>query len=130
MKAETLGSEWAVVVAMIFIFIIGFVLGGMTVYILTRTTRRPIAVAPIAVAAPPPAGPAAEEWIVKGKGKGKHAPITRRPTTNTIVITKTGDACHRDGCHHLTVGDRTNTNKSYERCLACYRDDSVRYRDD
>ena len=67
MKAETLGSEWPVVVAMTFIFIIGFVLGGVTVYILTRTTRRPIAVAPIAFAAPPPAGPAAEEWIVKGK---------------------------------------------------------------
>ncbi len=115
---------------MVFIFIVGFILGGMTVHIFSISIRRPIAVLPIAVAPPPPAGPAPEESIVKGKGKGKHPPITRRPTTNTIVITKTGDAYHCDGCHHLTVGDRTQTNRSCESCLACYCDDSVRYRDD
>ncbi len=125
MKAETLGSEWAVVVAMILIFIIGVVLGGMTVNIFTRTTRRPTA-----VAVPPQASPALEAWIVKGKGQMKHAPITRRPNTNTVVITKTGDAYHHDDCTYLTGGDRTYTKKSYEYCSVCYCDDRVRYRDD
>ncbi len=51
---------------MIFIFIVGFILGGMTVYF-TKKTLRTTAF----VAAPPPAEPAVETWDVEGKGKGK-----------------------------------------------------------
>ena len=78
---------------------------------------------PIVVAGPPPAEPAAEARIIKGKGKRKQAPITRRPNTGTIVITKTGESYHREGCTYLAVGDRTNTNKKFDRCSVCYRDD-------
>ena len=75
------------------------------------------------VTGPPPASPAVEARFVKGKGKWKQAPLTRRPNTGTIVITKTGESYHREGCTYLAVGDRTNTNKSFERCSVCYRDD-------
>ena len=64
MKEDAPGSEWAAVVVMILVFIVGFVLGGMAVYITLKTIR-----APIIVAAPPPAEPAVEDWVVKGKGK-------------------------------------------------------------
>ncbi len=73
---------------------------------------------------PPPAEPAVENLDVKGngKGRGKRAPVTRRPISNTVVIAKTGDLYHRDGCSYLTVGDSARTHKSHERCTICYRD--------
>ena len=90
----------------------------MTVYITLKTIR-----APIIVAAPPPAEPAVEDWVVKGKGKGKRAPVTRRPISNTVVITKTGDLYHRDGCSYLTVGDSARISKTYGHCASCYPDE-------
>ena len=77
---------------MIFIFLIGFALGSITTYLITKAVK-----GPIVVAGPPPAEPAVEARVVGGKGQGKQAPLTRRPNTGTIVITKTGDSYHRKG---------------------------------
>ncbi len=63
-KADLLGGEWPVVVVMIFIFLIGFSLGGVTAYLVTKAVQ-----GPIVVAGPPPAEPAVEAPVVQGEGK-------------------------------------------------------------
>ena len=103
---------------MILIFIVGFLLGGMTVYITLTTTRAPMNVA---ISSPGRSAPARR--VDKGTGKGTQAPVARRPIPNTVVITKTGDLHHRDGCSYLTVGDNARTNKTYGRCTSCYPDE-------
>ncbi len=72
-KEDVPGSEWAAAVAMILVLI-------------AETFR-----AAVFLAAPPPAEPAVENWVFKGKGKRKRAPVTRGPISNTVVVTKTGD---------------------------------------
>jgi hypothetical protein len=117
-KSKSLGGEWAVVGAMIFIFVIGFALGCIATYITAYTIK--------SVQSPPPAGPAVEAHIVTGIGRGKQASITRRPVVGTmptqIFITKMGDSFHCEGCSYLGAGDRAGTKKTFARCNSCFRD--------
>ncbi len=117
-KVESLGGERAVVLGMIFVFVVGSALGNITIYITTYIIR--------SMQIPPPAGPTAEARAAKEFGKGAQASITRRPVAGTmptlIFITKTGVSFHCEGCSHLAVGDRADTNKTFARCSVCFRD--------
>ncbi len=79
---------------MTFVFIIGFVPGGITTYVITKLAQRPVR-----IPEPSPVEPTAEASTIKGSGEGRQAPIPRRPTAGTVptkvVVTKTGDAYHR-----------------------------------
>ena len=103
---------------MVFVFIVGFLMGALTVYVCSlrakvRHQRTPLEVAeqrhaPLV---------AADRRLDRER---IHALGNRMPIPDTFTVTKTGYDFHQTGCQYLNVGVSARTNKTYYRCTVCF----------
>jgi hypothetical protein len=113
-----IGSEWAAVFAMVFVFIVGFLMGALTVYVCSLRTKVRHQRTPLEVAEQRHAPLVAADRRLDRERI--HALGNRTPIPDAFTVTKTGYDFHQTGCQYLNVGVSARTNKTYQRCTVCF----------